>query len=215
MHQVNVGSKKQLAVLLSQLKGFIQGKVKLEQYPTDSETAADILWNAMLLGDITEKRIIDAGCGTGILGLGALLLGAAEVTFVDIDAEALETAKSNLSKLESEGYELGTTTFTAKDILKVEGTWDTVLQNPPFGTRSPGADASFLRKAITLGTSTYSFHKTSTEEFIDQCIKDTGAQTTHKFPVELIIRNTYQHHTKKLQRIKVSVWRVLSVKTHK
>jgi len=41
-------------------------------------------------------RVIDVGCGTGILSIIASKLGAAEVTAVDIDEVAVKVAKENL-----------------------------------------------------------------------------------------------------------------------
>src|SRR3989344_9379113 len=96
-------TKSGLAIELSKLKVFESPKVRQEQYPTDSEIAASVLWNAYILGDLEGKVIADLGCGTGILGIGALLLGAKEVLFVDSDEKALERAKNSLSKLRSEG----------------------------------------------------------------------------------------------------------------
>ena len=60
-------SKSTLAVRLSKLKGFLQPKLASEQYATDSETAADLLWLAFMNGDVKDKVIADFGCGTGIL----------------------------------------------------------------------------------------------------------------------------------------------------
>ena len=92
-------SKSSLAVALSKLKLFSKPDVKLEQYPTDSEIAAEILWNAHMRGDLDNKIVADLGCGTGILGIGALLLGAKKVFFVDIDKNALEILKQNFSRV--------------------------------------------------------------------------------------------------------------------
>lgn len=39
--------------------------------------------------DLTDKVVIDYGCGSGILGVGALLLGAKQVLAVDIDPQAV------------------------------------------------------------------------------------------------------------------------------
>src|SRR3989344_3796063 len=97
-------TKSGLAVVLSQLKKFEEPKVRQEQYFMDSEIAASVLWNAYLLKDIEGKTIADLGCGTGVLGVGALLMGARQVWLVDSDEKALETAKNNLSKVKSEGY---------------------------------------------------------------------------------------------------------------
>ncbi|MEO0576680.1 MAG: 50S ribosomal protein L11 methyltransferase [Pseudomonadota bacterium] len=40
-------------------------------------------------------RVLDFGCGSGILGIAALLLGAAHVTAVDIDPQAMTATKEN------------------------------------------------------------------------------------------------------------------------
>ncbi len=40
-------------------------------------------------------RVLDVGCGSGILGLSALLLGARQAELVDIDAQAVDIARHN------------------------------------------------------------------------------------------------------------------------
>ncbi|TAL60926.1 MAG: 50S ribosomal protein L11 methyltransferase [Legionella sp.] len=45
--------------------------------------------------DVTDKYVIDYGCGSGILSLAALKLGAAHVDAVDIDDQALQATKNN------------------------------------------------------------------------------------------------------------------------
>src|SRR3989338_1673942 len=97
-----INSKSRLAIALSRLEGFSEPKVRQEQYLMDSEIGASVLWNACLLGDIRGKVIADLGCGTGMLGIGALMLGAKQVLFVDMDKNALETAKNNILKVKSE-----------------------------------------------------------------------------------------------------------------
>ncbi len=44
---------------------------------------------------LTGKRILDYGCGSGILGIAALKLGAAEVVAVDHDPQALAATREN------------------------------------------------------------------------------------------------------------------------
>lgn len=46
--------------------------------------------------DLRGKRVLDVGCGSGILGLSALLLGAETAEFVDIDPQAVEACKHNV-----------------------------------------------------------------------------------------------------------------------
>ena len=45
--------------------------------------------------DMQGKQVIDYGCGSGILGLAALLLGADHVIGVDTDPQALEASREN------------------------------------------------------------------------------------------------------------------------
>jgi ribosomal protein L11 methyltransferase len=44
---------------------------------------------------VSGRRVIDYGCGSGILGLAALKLGAAHVTAVDVDPQALLATRDN------------------------------------------------------------------------------------------------------------------------
>ena len=42
-----------------------------------------------------DKTVLDIGCGSGILSVASLLLGAEKAVGVDIDALAVKTAKEN------------------------------------------------------------------------------------------------------------------------
>lgn len=45
--------------------------------------------------------------------------------------------------------------------------FDTIIMNPPFGTKVKGADLVFLKSAIDMTKSVvYSLHKTSTRKYI-------------------------------------------------
>lgn len=48
--------------------------------------------------DLTNKTIIDYGCGSGILGIAALLLGAKSVVAVDHDPQALMASRDNAQR---------------------------------------------------------------------------------------------------------------------
>ncbi|MCJ8338692.1 MAG: 50S ribosomal protein L11 methyltransferase [Pseudomonadales bacterium] len=48
--------------------------------------------------DCQDKTVTDYGCGSGILGVAALLLGATSVLAVDIDLQALQATKTNLQR---------------------------------------------------------------------------------------------------------------------
>lgn len=45
--------------------------------------------------DVAGRQVTDYGCGSGILGLAALLLGAGHVVGVDTDPQALEASREN------------------------------------------------------------------------------------------------------------------------
>lgn len=48
--------------------------------------------------DLTDKIVVDYGCGSGILGIAALLLGAKEVIAVDNDPQALIATQDNAQR---------------------------------------------------------------------------------------------------------------------
>ena len=203
-------TKSRLAIILSSLKGFEEPKIKQEQYLMDSEIAAAVLWNAYLIGDIEEKVVADLGCGTGILGIGAMILGAKRVFFVDSDEKVLETAKNNISKLKSEGYKLGKADFICRDIEKLEGVKaEVVVQNPPFGTKVRHIDAVFLKKALEIAPVVYSFHKSETKAFLERFSTKNSAKITHFFDFKFPIKATFQFHRRKIRRVNVTCFRFI------
>lgn len=46
-------------------------------------------------GDIEGRNVLDLGCGTGMLGIAACILGAGTVTGLDVDDGALRAAAEN------------------------------------------------------------------------------------------------------------------------
>jgi predicted RNA methylase len=70
---------KQLQSLLEDVDGFAAPKIALEQYATGAHIAARILHTAHGLGDVEDCTVLDLGCGCGILGIAAVLMGAGHV----------------------------------------------------------------------------------------------------------------------------------------
>lgn len=70
--------------------------------------------------------VLDVGCGSGILGIATLLLGAKNAVGVDIDATAVRTAKENA---EINGVGDRFTAICGSFTEKVEGKYDIVLAN--------------------------------------------------------------------------------------
>jgi|Deesub1362A_J573_1020465.scaffolds.fasta_scaffold00350_16 putative methylase len=195
-------TKKRLEILLEKCKAFESPKAVLEQYTIPSKAAAEILYLAYMKGDIKDKRIYDLGCGTGRLAIGCALLGAKEITGVDIDEEALKIASHNSANL---GVNVKWVKSNVKDI---KGECDTVFQNPPFGVKRRGADRVFLEKALELGMITYSMHKAETSGFLKEYIRDIGGEITEAMKLEFELPYTYAFHRKKLKKINVIVLRI-------
>lgn len=91
-----IKSKSGLAIMLSKLRVFEKPSQYREQYTVDSEVGASVLWFAYMGGDIKDKIVADLGAGTGLLGLGALLLGAKKVFLIEIDEKAVEIINDNV-----------------------------------------------------------------------------------------------------------------------
>lgn len=60
---------------------------------THPTTSLCLTWLAQ--AELNNKTVIDYGCGSGILALAALKLGAAHAFAVDIDVQALQATQSN------------------------------------------------------------------------------------------------------------------------
>jgi len=70
--------------------------------------------------------VLDVGCGSGILGIAALLCGAKEAVGVDIDDKAVDTARENAA-LNGVGDRF--TAICGSFTDKVQGKYDLVLAN--------------------------------------------------------------------------------------
>jgi len=163
--------KLDLELFLSRVKPHPSPKASLEQYTIPVDVAVTMLQIAAYMNDdIVGKRVLDLGCGTGRLALGASFLGAEEAVGVDIDKTAVRTAQENTRQT---GFQRRTQ-WVAADIGVVHGRFDTVLQNPPFGVQRRGADRKFLAKAIEAGKRVYSLHKSlgRDEEFANRSYRN-------------------------------------------
>ncbi|MEK6891851.1 MAG: METTL5 family protein [Nanoarchaeota archaeon] len=204
-------SKSKLAIILSKLEVFNDPKVRQEQYPTDSEVAASILWNAYLLGDIEGKVIVDLGCGTGILGIGALLLGAKRVFLIDMDYKVLEQAKNNILKVKSESSMYNNIDLKAElrlaDVGGVKLKVDVVIENPPFGTKVKHSDRLFLEKALEIAPIVYSFHKSESKSFLEGFAAQKNAKITHIWNFRFPLKASFEFHRRQIHRINVSCFR--------
>ena len=199
--------KRDLERVLSEIEAHPLPNVYLEQYTTPSNVAAETLYLAAYVNDdIVDKTVVDLGCGTGRLSIGAALLGAKEVFGVDVDRASVSVAQKNTEILDLKEK----IHWIVADIDVVKGTFDTTLQNPPFGVQRRRADRRFITKSLELSSTIYSFHKggESNRTFIKRFIEEHGGKVTTIFPLEMEIPRMFKFHTKKKRCIQVDLYRI-------
>ena len=232
--------RKELEQRLDAVEDFEKPKVKYEQYPTPSHIASQIIFTIeSSFSDFNGKNVMDLGCGCGMLGIGANLMGATYVLGVDIDQDAIDIAKQNVKDVvddedeeeEEESNEKGEESstnnkieFVLADVCELykneeDGRWkdkfQIVIMNPPFGTKkNKGIDMIFLEMAVKIATETvYSLHKTSTRDFIQKKCKQLGVEGRVIAELRYDIPAMYNFHKKSSVDINVDFWRFTKKKT--
>lgn len=182
--------RKELEMILQGLAPFGERDPRLEQYATPADIAADLLWEALMRGDISGRTVMDLGCGNGILSIGAKLLGAREVSGVDIDPKAVKVAVANAS---AKGLEIN---YRQGSVTTVTGSFDTVVQNPPFGAQKRSADRAFISKSIEIAPRVYSLHNAVTEDFVVKMVESLGARCEPVKRFKFEIPYAFEFHRK-------------------
>jgi len=204
--------RRELERYLWDVDGFEKPKILLEQYVTKPHIASCMIHTIEnVYQDITQKMVLDLGCGCSVLGIGSALMGASYVLGVDIDHDALDIAKSNIDYTE-----LTNINFLQCDIKNLPRIlngqlFDTVIMNPPFGTKhNKGLDCLFVEialQSVKENGVVYSLHKTSTRDFFYR--KSTSWNTDSRVLAQLRydLPATYKFHSKSSVDIEVDFWR--------
>lgn len=97
----------------------------------------------------------------------------------------------------------------SKESSKWRKTFDTVLMNPPFGTKNnAGIDMKFLMSAFNLArNAVYSLHKTSTRKFIQRKANELGINAEVIATLRYNLDSTYKFHKQTTVDIEVDCWR--------
>jgi putative methylase len=215
--------KLDLERFLSKVKPHPSPNAHLEQYTTSESVAATMLYMAAYTyGDIVGKKVLDLGCGTGRLSLGAAFLGAESVVGIDIDKTAVKAAAENAANADLNA-DMG---WVAGDIDAVTGKFDTVLQNPPFGVQKRSADRKFLEKALEVGDAVYSLHnhpytdkqllsrlkpnagilRVESSPFISKFVEEHGGRVEAAYALPLVIPHMFDFHTKTKHKIVIDLY---------
>ena len=203
---------RQLEISLQRCAGYKTPRAAWEQYQTPATLAARLLYDAYMNGDIEGKAVCDLGCGTGILAIGAALLGARTVRAVDLDPAALRTAQENAALLDADVDCIVADIAGADTSVLSERNGvpcDTVVMNPPFGAQKQRvhADRPFIDCALAIAPVTYGIFNAGSTPFVEAYIMGRGTVTgrvSGSFP----IKRSFAFHTKDVQEISVEILRI-------
>jgi release factor glutamine methyltransferase len=111
--------------------------------PRDTTTTREMLGEL----DLTGKRVLEIGTGSGLLSLCALKAGAASVVATDINPHAVENARFNAERFGyAERFEARLVSqgdSGAYAVLRPGERFDLILSNPPWEDDTPGRIEDF------------------------------------------------------------------------
>jgi putative methylase len=189
--------KKDLEIELEKVPKFTDPDPSLEQYLTPASIAADVLFDAYGKRDIRDLKVMDLGCGTGMLSIGSWLLGGVSVVGYDVSQKAIDIATAHAATIGAD------VTFRCSDINDVKEEADTIIMNPPFGCQNRRADRDFLKKAMESSECVYSFHKAETLDFVKEYAEKHGKKVVYNKVYKYDIPNTFTFHSK--EKISVDI----------
>lgn len=191
----------QLVRALAQVPEFPHPNPSLEQVRTPVEAACELLEAALAREDLSGRSVVDLGSGTGLLAIGAALLGAGPVTGVEQDPVALEAAKGAAQRLGA------AVDWVAADVANWGGIADTVVMNPPFGAQRAHADRPFWERAFaTARRRVYAFASAESRTFIERRTVERGAHIDETRKVDWPFPRTFPHHRKPRTELAVDLW---------
>ncbi|MBQ1650217.1 MAG: 50S ribosomal protein L11 methyltransferase [Prevotella sp.] len=97
-------------------------------FGTGNHETTRMIVSTLLELPLTGRRVLDCGCGTGILGITAVKCGAASVVAYDIDEFSSDNARHN-AVLNGVGEQIDVLLGNANVLSHVEGIFDVVLAN--------------------------------------------------------------------------------------
>ena len=87
----------------------------------------DLLLKTYLDNHKESLKVLDVGCGYGVIGLVIESITSSKVDMVDINKRSVHLSKMNIKKLKSNNN-----AFYSDAYSEVSGTYDIVITNPPI-----------------------------------------------------------------------------------
>ena len=196
-----------LSMLLSKLNPNPCDSVELEQYATDGDLASRWLADISAFGDLQEGfTVADLGAGNGVLGLGALAMGAGRAILVEADSAACDVSRSNaksMGHLDSVEVVHATLGSDPVDISYA----DLVISNPPWGRQTPRADRPFIDSIMSARTTTHLMHSAAASH-IKPLFEDQGWSVERYGEADFALPASYSHHSRQRGKTRAAFWRL-------
>lgn len=187
-------------------------RVDLEQYSTSPHLASQIIcYIEDHFSAISNQIVADFGCGCGILSIASGVMDADLVFSFDIDPKCIDITVRQCGNVDSFPHEIVQMDITQG--LPTHLSFDTIIMNPPFGTRNSGIDMKFIDIGLQTAEQVFSLHKTSTRRYISKHCSEVGAQAELVATLQYDLPKTHKHHTKKSVDIEVDLWKVSKIQT--
>ena len=196
-----------MAMILSGLEPHPSNSVELEQYTIEGDLAVRWLSDIVAFGDLAEGcTVADLGAGNGVLGLGALAMGAGRALLVEADQTACDVAMFNAESMRfADSVELIQATLGSEPVDLSSA--DVIISNPPWGRQMSRADRPFLEAMIAAEIPAHLLHSAEAIH-IQPLFEDAGWSAERYGEADFALPAAYSHHSRQRGRTRAAFWRL-------
>jgi len=195
-------------MLLSGLEQIQSQSIELEQYATDGDLSARWLTDISTFGDLQKGcTVADLGSGNGVLGLGALALGAGKTILIEADQMACDTAKRNAEKMDFDHSVEVIQASIGTDPIQLDSA-DVIVSNPPWGRQYPKADRPFLDAILSAQLPSHLMHSAEASH-IEPAFKGQGWSVERYGEADFALPAAYSHHSRERGKTRAAFWRLI------